>query len=82
MLKSPTELTLRAVIGVTSFESSVQHELEPLLYLQDWTQQELPGHLRSHFSTAYSVSPDLHPGTSHLSTTSNIPPWLRRASLY
>lgn len=81
LLKSPTELPLSAVIGVRSSESSVQHEFEPLLFLQNWTQQELPGHLHSHFSTAHSVTPDLCPGTSHLSTTSNIPLWLRRAGL-
>lgn len=36
----------------------------------------------SHSSTSRSVPPDLHPGTSQLSATSGIPPWLRRAGLY
>lgn len=41
-LKSPTELLLNGLIGVRSLESSVQHDPEPRLFLQNWTKQELP----------------------------------------
>lgn len=34
-LKSPTELLLSGLIGVRSSESSVQHEPEPRLFLQN-----------------------------------------------